>query len=649
MSLKLPRNWDFSTFREANKIARSKSVMPGEAGAGVCRPGSPKSMERPLKTGWLKKQRSIVKNWQLRYFMLRGHTLYYYKDDKDSAFQGHINLRSSQVNELPSNADDPGKFLFEIIPGSSGDRDRDPYVLMANSQNEMEEWVRTIRRVIGVPASGAVFGKSLSDTVTYEQRFGPHLVPFLVQKCAEFIREHGLNEEGIFRLPGQDNQVKQFRDAFDAGERPSFPSDTDVHTVASLFKLYLRELPEPVIPWAQYQDFLDCSYLLNPNGAQGREPLEKQIALLPRANYNLLSYICRFLYEIQQNSKVNKMSVENLATVIGVNLLKPQIEDPVTMMKGTPQIQKLMTVMIRQHEDLFPPSKDVAPSPPSKKSDSKKSNVPRSFVGWDAAECESPLLESAEEDGSGTQGGESIDGEGSEVATSAQPSQLAPSSSSGESLGTDPWTGSPRKRTQTLPTLGVCPGRVGGSGVAVMGLHHQGSLRAAPSSPPLPPLDSDGGKGTLSEDIFKALDLQRVSLFTSPRAGGEAERGDSSDGAEPPTPTTTVTKPPASTTTVAKAILTKPSRPAQPLTQPPQKEIKGNSESLVNSLQQRNSELVATVTELQAALEAEKRLVAALEIRLRNAERSRDEAQRRNLELDKEIQEFLTRAQTGAP
>lgn len=36
-------------------------------------------------------------------------------------------------------------------------------------------------------------------------------------------------------------------------------SDTDVHTVASLLKLYLRELPEPVVPWTQYQDFLDCT------------------------------------------------------------------------------------------------------------------------------------------------------------------------------------------------------------------------------------------------------------------------------------------------------------------------------------------------------------------------------------------------------
>lgn len=71
--------------------------------------------------------------------------------------------------------------------------------------------------------ASAVFGKSLMDTVTNEQRFGPHMVPILVQKCVEFIKEHGLDEEGIFRLPGQDNAVKQFRDAFDAGERPSFP------------------------------------------------------------------------------------------------------------------------------------------------------------------------------------------------------------------------------------------------------------------------------------------------------------------------------------------------------------------------------------------------------------------------------------------
>ncbi|XP_036382567.1 rho GTPase-activating protein 25 isoform X2 [Megalops cyprinoides] len=677
MSLKLPRNWDFSTFRaETNKIARSKSVMPGEAGPGSCRPGSPRSAERPLKTGWLKKQRSIVKNWQQRYFVLRGHTLYYYKDDKDNALQGHISLTSSQVNELPANADDPGKFLFEITPGSGGDRERDSYVLMANSQNEMEEWVRTIRRVIGT-SSGGVFGKSLGDTVTYEQRFGSHLVPILVQKCAEFIREHGLSEEGIFRLPGQDNQVKQFRDAFDAGERPSFPSDTDVHTVASLLKLYLRELPEPVIPWAQYQDLLDCSHELDPKSSLGRDKLEKQIALLPRANYNLLSYICRFLYEVQQNSKVNKMSVENLATVFGVNLLKPQIEDPITMMKGTPQIQKLMTVMIRQHEELFPPSKDVAPSPPSKKSDSKKPSVPRSFVGWDAAESEtSPLSESPEEDG--TLGTEAGDGEGSEFMPVTQALSRPPSSSA-----VDPWMGSPRKRTQTLPSsTSPCP-----SARNSCGLTHQGSLREPPSSPPLHAPDGDGEKRTLSEDIFKILDLQRVSLFKGTRGndGDKAEKGrEVKDGegwvsgrkaddvvtAQPPEATkpTKPTKP--SRIGISCVSSSSSSSPPQAQRDTSQEERtegssdrasspegkarslgdnKGTSEELINSLQQKNRELSARVAELQTALDAEKRCVAALEIRLRNAERSRDEAQRRNQELDREIQEFLTRAPSGPP
>lgn len=69
----------------------------------------------------------------------------------------------------------------------------------------------------------SVFGKSLVDILAYEKKLGPRLVPMLVEKCAEFLKKYGLDEEGIFRLPGQENQVKHFREAFDAGERPSFP------------------------------------------------------------------------------------------------------------------------------------------------------------------------------------------------------------------------------------------------------------------------------------------------------------------------------------------------------------------------------------------------------------------------------------------
>ena len=48
-------------------------------------------------------------------------------------------------------------------------------------------------------------------------------VPIIVENCVEFIRSrNGLREEGLFRLPGQANEVKELQDAYDLGERPVF-------------------------------------------------------------------------------------------------------------------------------------------------------------------------------------------------------------------------------------------------------------------------------------------------------------------------------------------------------------------------------------------------------------------------------------------
>ncbi|XP_029455139.1 rho GTPase-activating protein 24 isoform X2 [Rhinatrema bivittatum] len=204
-----------------------------------------------------------------------------------------------------------------------------------------------------------IFGQKLEDTVRYEKRYGDRLAPMLVEQCVDFIRQRGLKEEGLFRLPGQANLVKELQDAFDCGEKPSFDSDTDVHTVASLLKLYLRELPEPVIPYAKYQEFLSCAKLLSREEETGVKELVKHVKSLPPANYNLLKYICRFLDEVQSYSGVNKMSVQNLATVFGPNILRPKVEDPLTIMEGTVVVQQLMSMMISEHERLFPKDAEI--------------------------------------------------------------------------------------------------------------------------------------------------------------------------------------------------------------------------------------------------------------------------------------------------
>ncbi|NWU29177.1 RHG24 protein, partial [Dyaphorophyia castanea] len=275
---------------------------------------------------------------------------------------GTIFLPGNRVIEHPCNEESPGKFLFEVVPG--GDRERmtanhETYLLMASTQNDMEDWVKSIRRVIWAPFGGGIFGQKLEDTVRYEKRYGNRLAPMLVEQCVDFIRQRGLKEEGLFRLPGQANLVKELQDAFDCGEKPSFDSNTDVHTVASLLKLYLRELPEPVVPYAKYEDFLSCAKMLSKEEETGLKELVKQVKSLPAVNYNLLKYICRFLDEVQSYSGVNKMSVQNLATVFGPNILRPKVEDPLTIMEGTVVVQQLMSVMISKHEELFP--KDIDP------------------------------------------------------------------------------------------------------------------------------------------------------------------------------------------------------------------------------------------------------------------------------------------------
>ncbi|RMB91481.1 hypothetical protein DUI87_32060 [Hirundo rustica rustica] len=612
--------------------------MSGDpAGSG---PGSPRAPERPLKLGWLRKQRSIVKNWQLRFFVLRGQQLLYYKDEDDAKPQGCLSLQGSTIKVVAANPEEGGKFIFEIVPGVAGEQNRagqDSCVLMASSQAEMEEWVKSIQRALG-PAPGAVFGQHLAETMAYEQNLGQHQVPILVQKSTEFIREHGVGEEGIFRLPGQDNLVRQLRDAFDAGERPSFDRDTDVHTVASLFKLYLRELPEPVVPWLQYEDFLLCGQALEADEAKGHQELLKQLSLLPRDNYNLLSYICRFLYEIQLNSSVNKMSVDNLATVIGVNLIRPRIEDPAIIMRGTPQVQKVMTVMISDHEKLFPPSKDVPPSPPAQKTE-KKAPVPRSSVGWGAAE-----------DPAAPRGSTQLRDHPN---SSSAPGPAAASSIPGED--TDPlgtWKTQPRKRTQTLPTkksfpAAAAPGEKGSK-------ERNNVLGSDFWKSSTRPVASDGHKRTLSHDLFKLLDLHRASTNDS-APPSQAESGEGSGSS--PSPASSISE---------KEFLPcfspghEPKEPASPTSSPaedpnPEQESReflqsmilklekdmeaqrNDYEEQIKSLQKENYEAWAKVVRLNQDMEQEKKKCGELELRLMNMQRLKEELEKKAKMLEEEI------------
>ncbi|XP_045052011.1 rho GTPase-activating protein 22 isoform X2 [Desmodus rotundus] len=683
--------------RQARR-ARSKSLVMGEQSQSSRQPPCSHRLGLVLKAGWLKKQRSIMKNWQQRWFVLRGDQLFYYKDKDETKPQGFISLQGMQVTQLLPGPEDVGKHLFEIRPGA-GEREKVPanpeaLLLMASSQRDMEDWVQAIRRVIWSPFGGGVFGQHLEDTVHHEQKYGPRLAPMLVEQCVDFIREHGLTEEGLFRMPGQANLVRNLQDSFDCGEKPLFDSTTDVHTVASLLKLYLRELPEPVVPFARYEDFLSCAQLLTKDEGEGTLELAKQVSSLPLANYNLLRYICKFLDEVQSHSNVNKMSVQNLATVFGPNILRPQIEDPVTIMEGTSLVQHLMTVLIHKHSQLFTSRTTEGPAYPH--------GGPPCTVGWGSKEVtRDSQAEPSSPSAPGLPSHRTSSLDGATVAALSRNSPLGPGSHCRLT------TSGPGKRMQTLPNWKSSFWQSGS---------RSGSLKAGSSSQEVPIISSGGNwlmnglsslrghrRASSGDRLKDSSTSQRLSTYdnvpaaslfpSTPSVSSSVWSGPSSFEASAGGSISSCTACRASDSSACSSLLTEgalepsafpsssedrrspdlgrclyevglcpsssePSDPGSPVQDRAHhsRSLQGlvaelraelcqqrtEYEISVKRLEEGTANLRKQMLQLEEELDQEKKRHTMLEIKLRNSERAREDAERRNRLLQQEMEEFFS-------
>ncbi|KAM4678512.1 rho GTPase-activating protein 24-like [Discoglossus pictus] len=67
---------------------------------------------------------------------------------------------------------------------------------------------------------------------------------------------------------------------------------------------------------------------------------------------------------------------------------------------------------------------------------------------------------------------------------------------------------------------------------------------------------------------------------------------------------------------------------------------KANYETKLKSLEQRNNELTSEIQTLHSKLEQQKKWYNILEIKRRNAERAREDAEQRNEKLQREMEEF---------
>uniref|UniRef100_A0A286X9N6 Unconventional myosin-IXa n=1 Tax=Cavia porcellus TaxID=10141 RepID=A0A286X9N6_CAVPO len=166
------------------------------------------------------------------------------------------------------------------------------------------------------------FGGELSR-LTSEDR----TVPLVVEKLINYIEMHGLYTEGIYRKSGSTNKIKELRQGLDTDAENVNLDDYNIHVIASVFKQWLRDLPNPLMTFELYEEFLRAM------GLQERKEtirgVYSVIDQLSRTHLSTLERLIFHLVRIALQEDTNRMSANALAIVFAPCILRcPDTTDP---------------------------------------------------------------------------------------------------------------------------------------------------------------------------------------------------------------------------------------------------------------------------------------------------------------------------------
>ncbi|XP_045027410.1 SLIT-ROBO Rho GTPase-activating protein 1 isoform X2 [Daphnia magna] len=206
------------------------------------------------------------------------------------------------------------------------------------------------RRIGRTPLIGQpkLFGGSLEEYLeaTNEE------IPLVMKSCIRVINLYGLHHQGIYRVSGSQVEINNFRESFERGEDPlaDVTDASDINSVAGVFKLYLRELREPLFPILFFDQFMELAQLASKEDFKTR--MREVVQTLPRPVFVVMRYLFSFLNHLSEYSDENMMDPYNLAICFGPTLV------PVPEDKDQVQYQNLVNELIKNiiinAEDIFP-------------------------------------------------------------------------------------------------------------------------------------------------------------------------------------------------------------------------------------------------------------------------------------------------------
>ncbi|XP_071773544.1 rho GTPase-activating protein 39 isoform X2 [Centroberyx gerrardi] len=200
------------------------------------------------------------------------------------------------------------------------------------------------RRAIVTPS---LFGSSLEEVMERQTELFPdRKLPWVQVQLSQYVLAlGGAQTEGIFRVPGDIDEVNALKLQVDQWRIPENLSDPNVP--ASLMKLWYRELEEPLIPMNFYKQCV--SNYDDPVSAIA------VVQSLPELNRLVLCYFIHFLQVFAQpaNVAVTKMDVNNLAMVMAPNCLRCQSDDPRVIFENTRKEMSFLRMLIVHLDTSF--------------------------------------------------------------------------------------------------------------------------------------------------------------------------------------------------------------------------------------------------------------------------------------------------------
>ncbi|ROL43045.1 Rho GTPase-activating protein 39 [Anabarilius grahami] len=236
----------------------------------------------------------------------------------------------------------------------------------------------------------SMFGSSLEEVMAMQKdRYPDRQLPWVQTRLSEEVL--GLNgdqTEGIFRVPGDIDEVNALKLQVDQWKVPTGLEDP--HIPASLLKLWYRELEEPVIPHEYYEQCvmnydspaaavnvvlnlphinklicLSCvASLLKLWYRELEEPVipheyYEQCVMnydSPAAAVNVvlnLPHINKLVFAQAASVSMTKMDVSNLAMVMAPNCLRCQSDDPRVIFENTRKEMSFIRVLIQHLDTSF--------------------------------------------------------------------------------------------------------------------------------------------------------------------------------------------------------------------------------------------------------------------------------------------------------